>query len=151
MIGALKNFTTILQLIGFNSGKYDLYLIKKHLVEHLVPTNKGINNDTTDHCYTSAAFVILCNVNFMCLTLERLTNFDIINYLAPDFNYEKYLKVYGCMQTTGFFPYEWMTSLHKLDCETIPPKEAFHIKLKNEDITAENYDYCKNVWRDHDI
>ena len=35
---------------------------------------------------------------------------------------------------------DWMTSLHKLDCETLPPKEAFHSELKNE-----NYACCQKV------
>ena len=40
-----------------------------------------------------------------------------------------------------FFPYVWMTSLHKFDSETLPPNEAFH----TDDITEENYEYCQNV------
>ena len=59
--------------------------------------------------------------------------------------------MYGCTLTKGFFPYEWVTSLSKLDCESLPPKEAFHSELKNEDISDQNYLYCEHIWRDHDM
>ena len=90
--------------------------------------------------------MIMRNMNFMCMTLERLTFLDIINYWAPG-----YLKAYVCTQTTHFSPYEWMTSLHKFDCETLHSKDAFHSELKNEDITDENDAYCQTVLRDHDM
>ena len=74
-----------------------------------------------------------------------------MNYLAPGFSYEKFIKAYGCTLSKGFFPYEWVTPLSKLDCESLPPKEAFHSELKNEDISDQNYAYCEHIWRDHDM
>ena len=44
-----------------------------------------------------------------------------------------------------------MTSLRKLVCESLPPKEAFRSELKNEDISYQNYAYCEQIWRDHDM
>lgn len=91
------------------------------------------------------------HTNMMCLKTATLKFLDIINYLAPGFSYDKFLKAYGCVQTKGYFPYEWVTSLSRLDCESLPPKEAFHSDLKNEDISDENYAYCEQIWRDHDM
>ena len=96
-------------------------------------------------------FVVMRNTNFMCLKTKTLKFLDIINYLAPGFNYDKFLKAYGCTLTKGFFPYVWVTSLSKLVCESLPPKEAFHSELKNEDISDQNYAYCEQIWRDHDM
>ena len=159
MIGALKTFIKVLPVIGFNPGKFGLNLIKKHLVHHLVPIDKSNDNDTIYHGCTSTAFVnnmfvsnmlmnnmlvnnmLVHNMNLTCLTFKRLTFFDIINYLAPGLNFDKYLNAYGCTQTKGFLPNEWMTSSHKLDCETFLPKETFHSELKNERITDENHAY----------
>ena len=76
---------------------------------------------------------------------------DIINYLAPGFSYDKFDEAYGCTLTKGFFSYEWMISLSKLDCESLPPKEVFHSESKNEDISDHNYAYCEQIWRDHDM
>ena len=74
-----------------------------------------------------------------------------MNYLALGFSYEKCIKAYGCTLSKGFFPYEWVTPLSKLDCESLRPKEAFHSELKNEDISDQNYAYCEHIWRDHDM
>jgi hypothetical protein len=76
---------------------------------------------------------------------------DIINYLAPGFSYDKIYEAYGCTLTKGFFPYEWMISLSKFDCESLPPQEDFHSELKNEDISDHNYANCEQIWRDHDM
>ena len=96
-------------------------------------------------------FVVMRNTNFICLKTKTLNLLDIINYLAPGFSYDKFLKAYSCTLTKGFFPYEWVTSLSKLVCESLPPKEAFHSELKNEDISDQNYAYCEQIWRDHDM
>ena len=96
-------------------------------------------------------FVVMRNTNFMCMKTNTLKFVYIMNCLAPGFSYEKFLKAYGCTLSKGFFPYEWVTSLSKLDCESLPPKEAFHSELKNEDISDQNYPYCEQIWRDHVI
>jgi hypothetical protein len=46
---------------------------------------------------------------------------DISNYLAPGFSYSQYLKAYKCTEQKGFVPYEWMTSLDKLNVSQLPP------------------------------
>ncbi len=70
---------------------------------------------------------------------KKTKNFDIINYLAPGFNYDKYLKAYGCELQKGHFPYE---------DSALPPQEAFYSRLKNEGISDEDYARCQAVWRD---
>ena len=44
-----------------------------------------------------------------------------------------------------------MISLSKLDGESLLPKKAFHSELKIEDISDQNYVYCEQIWRDHDM
>ena len=150
-------------MIGFNSGRYDLNLIKKHIAPYLLTTHVDDNNDDNDNDddendktdgdrhVKNSMFVVMRNTNFMCLKKNTLTFLDIMNYLAPGFSYEKFLKAYGCTLSKGFLPYEWVTSLSKLDYESLPPKEAFHSELKNEDISDQNYAYCEQIWRDHDM
>ena len=71
------------------------------------------------------------------------------NYKAPVFNYEKYLKAYGCEVTKGHFPYEDMDCLERLDDSVLPSKEAFFSRLKNELISDEDYASCQDAWRDN--
>ena len=94
-----------LPVIGFNSGKYDLKVVKDVLFAVLVKEEE-------------VKFTIKRNNNLMCLKTEHLCFLDIINFLAPGFTYDKLLKAYECPQTKGFFPYEWMDSLDKLDSST---------------------------------
>ena len=129
------------------------YLLTTHVDDNNDDNdNDDDENDKTDgdRHVKNSMFVVMSNTNFMYLKTNSLTFLDIMNYLAPGFSYEKFLKAYGCTLSKGFFPYEWVTSLSKLDCESLPPKEAFHSELKNEDISDQNYAYCEQIWRDHD-
>ena len=82
----------------------------------------------------------------MCLKTERLKFLDITNYLAPGFNYDAFIKAYECSQTKGYFPYEWVDSLEKLDCSELPPREAFYSTLSQSEITDEQYEFCQRSW-----
>ena len=84
----------------------------------------------------------------MCLKTELLKLLDITNYLAPGFSYDQFLKAYECEQTKGFFPYEWIDSLDKLDNTSLPSHDALYSSLKNANITEDEYKYCQQakVW-----
>ena len=153
LIASLKGFLKELPVIGFNSGRYDLNLIKKYIAPYLLTTDVDDNNDDDDDDdendkadrdkhVKNDMFVVMRNTNFMCLKTKILKFWDIINYLAPGFSYDKFLKAYGCTLTKGFFPYEWVTSVSKLVCESLPPKEAFFSQR------IEKRRYCH---RDHDM
>ena len=85
----------------------------------------------------------------MCLSTDKLKFLDMTNYIAPGFSYDKYLKAYGCKITKGFFPYEYMDCLERLDDTALPPKEAFFSQLKNEGISDEDYVGCQEACRDN--
>ena len=46
----------------------------------------------------------------------------------------------------GVFPYDFVSSWEKLNVDSLPPKEAFHNKLTQSDITDEDYKHAQNVW-----
>lgn len=132
----LKAFMKRTPLIGFNSQKYDINMAKEHgLISYLY-------NDNIDS-------VIKTGSAYMALNTERLSVMDISKYLAPGTSYDKMLKTYcpGGL-TKGFFPYEWLDSLDKLD-EPLPPRSAFHSSLRNTDITPADYEYVKKVWSEN--
>ena len=47
----------------------------------------------------------------------------------------------------GVYPYEYMDTLERLKETKLPPKEAFHSKLNNGDISDEDYAHAQKVWR----
>ena len=104
---------TQLPVVGFNSGKYDINTLKEFLMPILAHD-------------TELKFTIKKLNSFMCLSTPELRFLDVTNFLALGFNYDAFLKAYGCTQTKGFFPYEWFDSLEKLNATSLPPREAFH-------------------------
>ena len=134
LIGQLLGWLRQLPVIGFNSGKYDLNTIKRSFVPLLISNN---------------AAVIKRQNTYMCLSTDRLKFLDILNYLAPGFNYDKYLKAYGCELQKGHFPYEYMDGVGKVDDRALPPQSAFFSQLKNEGISDADYARCQTVWRDN--
>ena len=72
----------------------------------------------------------------------------MINYLAPGFSYDKYLKAYGGTVKKGHFLYEFIDDLQKLNECSLPPQAMF-CHLKNEGISDEHYTLCHKVWHDN--
>ena len=128
-----------LPVIGFNSGHYDLNVVKKFFIPY---TLKG--DDKT-------RFVIMRQNTYMCFSTTNLKFLDVTQYLAPGVSYDKYPKAYGCELQKGHFPYEYMDNLRKLDDCTLPPQTAFYSQLKNEGISDENYARCQAVWRTNEM
>ena len=124
--------------IGFNSQKYDLNLVKPYLVKCLKGTN-GIQ------------YVIKKSNALMCVKTEKLIFLDIRNYLAPNYSYSNYVKAYNCKEEKGFFPYEWMDDLNKLNQTSLPEHKEFFSSLKNANISTEEYTYCQRVWQENNM
>ena len=127
-----------LPVLGFNSGKYDLNASKEFLFPYLIK-------------HQPIKFTVKRNNNHMCIKTDSLKFLDISNYLAPGFSYDQFLKAYECEQTKGFFPYQWVDKLHKLEETSLPPHAAFYSSLKNANITGEEYRYCQQVWEDNEM
>ena len=65
-------------MIGFNSGKYDINMIKRYFVEQIALDNSGkIKVANKDN-------------NYMFLTTSRFKFLDIKNFLAPGMSYDKW-------------------------------------------------------------
>ena len=45
------------------------------------------------------------------------------------------------------YPYEYMDSWEKFNKTSIPPKETYHSKLKEEDIRDADYEHAQKVWK----
>ena len=136
LLDQLFSWLQQLPVIGFNSGKYDLNMIKRSFVPLLISNN---------------AAVIKRQNTYMCLYTDKLKFVDICNYLAPGVSYAKYLTAYACELGKGHFPYEYMDDLQKLEDRVLPPQSAFFSQLKNEGISDADYARCQAVWHDNQM
>ena len=136
LAGQLHGWLHQLPVIGFNSGKYDLNMIKRSFVPLLISNN---------------AAVIKRQNTYMYLYTDKLKFVDICNYLAPGYSYDKYLKAYGCELQKGHFPYEYMDGIGKLEDRALPPQAAFYSQLKSEEISDADYARCPAVWHDNQM
>ena len=155
LIGQLLGWLNQLPVIVFNSGRYDLNVIKQFFVPYLLKPSKQDNEDDDEEEEEEeddddeTRFVIKRQNTFMCFTTKKLEFLDITSYLAPGFSYDKYLKAYGCELQKGHFPYEYMDGIGKLEDRALPPQEAFYSRLKNEGISDDYYARCQAVWCDN--
>ena len=129
----LDGYLKELPVLGFNSGKYDLNLMKRYLYAELQRVDP-------------LQFIVKRTSTYMAMKTEMLKFLDITNYLAPGYSYSKFLKAYDVEEQKGFFPYEWVDSLDKLGATELPPHDAFFSKLKNANITQEQYSFCQEIW-----
>ena len=122
--------------LGFNSGTYDLNLIKNHFAEQLAGTTNKVR-------------VAKNGSKIMFLLTDRLRFLDIINYLGPGTSYERWVKAYDCKATKSWLPYEWFDSEEKLDYEGLPEYEHWYSKLKKEYVlTRKQWEACKQTFKE---
>ena len=129
-----------LPVIGFNSGKYDLNMIKRFFITLML---------TPCEDQDKSCFVIKRENTFMCFSTNKVRCLDVTNFLAPGVSYEKYLKAYGCSVQKEHFPYEYIDDLNKLEEHFLPPQAAFFSRLKNEGISDPDYALCQEAWRNN--
>ena len=118
----------------FNSGRYDLNLIRKYFISHLGQEKEDSGEKQSQIMYMKTPqFVFL----------------DVINYLAPGITYDKWVKTYGAKQTKSWLPYEWFDSADKLNYKGLPPYRCWFLQLKNSfALTPKEYDDCKRVFQE---
>ena len=113
----IKRWCGQVPVIGFNSGRYDLNLIRKHFISYL-----GEEQVDSGEKQGQIMFMKTSKFNFL----------DVTNYLSPGTSYDKWVKTYGVKQTTSWLPYEWFDSAEKLDYKGLPPYRCWFSKLKKQ-------------------
>ena len=122
--------------MGFNSGTYDLNLIKNYFASVLAEEEKKIR--------------VAKKGNKVMFLLTRGARFlDIINYLGPGTSYDKWVKAYGCKTVKSWLPYEWFDTYAKLDYRGLPKYEAWYSKLKGGYVlTQEEWEGCQRLFKE---
>ena len=133
LLADLHRHLAELVVVGFNSGKYDLNVLKDILIPHLVHRS-GID------------LAIKRHHAYLALQTGALKFVDISNFVAAGTSYAAFLKAYQCQGEKGFFPYEHVRSLGQLEEPRLPPREAFHSWLRKSELSADDYAVCQRAW-----
>ncbi|EGZ13477.1 hypothetical protein PHYSODRAFT_335243 [Phytophthora sojae] len=141
--GKLKQCIGQVPVFGFNSGRYDINLIKADLFAVI-----GTDNITS----------VIKNPSYMCIATSDMKMLDISSYVPAGTSYAKYLSTYlgeckcddkircVCGLGKGIFPYEYITSFDVLSQPEVPPKSAFDSALRSTSISDEDYVRVQFVW-----
>jgi hypothetical protein len=87
----------------------------------------------------------------MALKTQHFKFLDIRSYLAPNYSYAAFIAAYKCTLNKGYFPYDYLNDYNKLNETKLPPHEAFFNKLKNKNITDEEYKICVDAWNENNM
>ena len=122
-------------VVGFNSGRYDLNLIKEHFVEELA----DLGNVHVGKKVSKTMFI----------KTQTLLFLDIINYLGPGTSYDSWIKAYGASAQKAWLPYEWLDSPDKLDYPGLPDYIHWYSKLKGEYVLKlSEFISCRKLFRE---
>ena len=130
---SLDNYLSTFPVLGFNSAKYDLNLIKSYLTPFLI-IEKGLQPRVNKKTYQFISFKFV-NVQML----------DIMNFIGGVTTLDSFLKAYESSETKGFYPYEWFDCLSKLDNEQLPSCTEFFSKLRNQNLLEADYKKFKNL------
>ena len=78
-----------LPVVEFNSGTYDLCLIKEPFLTLFHP---------------NIEFTVKNNNNYACIKSSNLKFLDMVNYIAPGISYQNFIKAFGVKENKFFFP-----------------------------------------------
>ena len=81
------------------------------------------------------------SLDSMVKTLEE-NQFETLTQQMMSVSHLKLLK------RKGVFPYEFMTDISKLETTYLPPKEMFCSRLTDSNVSDEDYEHAKTVWRE---
>ena len=98
----LRQWVNQVTVIGFNSGKYDLNMVKKYFV-------KKISYNKEDECNENV-FAGKKENDYKFLTTSRFKFLDVKNYIGPGLSYDARCKSKGCTLQKLIFPYERLDS-----------------------------------------
>ena len=124
----LERYTNTLPVFGFNSGRYDINLIKSYLIPYLIK-EKEIEPS-----------VIKKANDFVSFKFGDVQLLDIMKFLGGATILDSFLKAYKASELKGYFPYEWFDTPNKLDEQQLPSYDDFYSKLKNSNPLDKEFD-----------
>ena len=138
LLSRRKKFINHLPVLGFNSGGYDIPLIKPWLFSELVSLT---SDDSIEVIKKSSSRYMPITVYSLPHGAGGFVFLDIMQYLAPGFNLDTFIKSFSSVpsDSKSYFPYEYIDSYDKLQETQLPPYDAFYSKLKQENVLDAEY------------
>ena len=146
-LNRLKRYGSLLKIIGFNSGQYDINVLRQ-IWPKVVKIEQSISHKEEqyihpiygDICdgpmiYVSdrdvAVFrpLVICNGNNYkrILTIDGVEFLDLINYVPAKTSLDKLVKSYHLKQEKGFFPYAILNRDDLSEIKLDPTKECYDL------------------------
>ena len=121
LLGSLYHYCRQIPVLGFNSAKYDLNLVKSYLIPWL---RADVDPDKKEEKEDIDINVIKKGSMYTQIGARRFKFLDISNYLAGGVSYSAFLEAYKIPESKTYFPYEWFDHPSKLDYPCLPPMKA---------------------------
>ena len=126
------SYLSCVPVLGFNSSKYDLNLVKSKLCKHLELANRDI-----------PSFTVKKNNSYLTICTPTLKFLDISHYIAPGYSYAQFLKSYHAQEKKSFFCYQYLSDPAVLEETELPPYQSFYSELKQCNVLEQEWD----CWR----
>ena len=127
-------------VIGFNSGKYDLNMVKEYFVKKISYNKEGECNDDV--------FAAKKENDYMFLTTSKFKLLDVKNYIGPGLSYDAWCKSMGCRLQKLMFLYEWLDSYEKLS--HVGPVSYEDFSSLKPTITRDEYEQFLKLFKEND-
>ena len=129
---AFQEYCQQLPVLSFNGSRYDLNLVKAKMAKVF-------------HLAEKACFAVKKTNAYASLATDQFRFLDVIQYLAPGNSYSSFLKSFHVEEQKGYFLYEWMDSLEKLEHPSLPPYTTFYSNMKKGNVLELEY----QAWSKH--
>ena len=137
-----KQWVNEVPVTDFNSGKYDLNMVKKYFVKNIAYNKEGECNEEV--------FAVKKENDYMFLTTSKFKFLDVKNYIGPGLSYDVWCTLMGCRLQRLVFPYEWLDSYEKLSHVGPVSYEDFYSNLKSSNITRDEYEQFLKLFKEND-
>ena len=118
---ALIEWVEDVSVIGFNSGKYDINVIKPHLYMNMI--NYEVKHGVKCLKKDRNSFMVLKSGGLRIIDMHMFTNADT--------SLGKFIEEQTGVNTKEAFPYEYMSNYDMLSEKQLPPIEAFYSRLRH--------------------
>ena len=126
---------------GFNSGRYDLHMVKEYFVKE-ISYNK--DNKCNEDMFAAAK-----ENDYIFLTTSKLKFLEVKNYIGPGLSYDAWCKSMSCRLRKLIFPCEWLDSYKKLSHVGPVSYEDFYSSLKST-ITKDEFEQLLKLFKEND-